>query len=335
MRGALRLQKASDSRLSRKGMLVMSEVMLTSLSSADGESESDDLVYHGGRLIADLTYVNLYVGGDPSWSRTDVEQIDSRLAAAMRDESLNNVLRQYFNNQPLRTTVLASHPLVGYAPDTVTRGDIQLIMEWLHRQGFLRPFDLKNTVFNLLLPSGTVLTADNRPSFTLRDDIAQELPGVSAEQIPPFEEGNSRSGMAGYHGSVVTRNNDRVYYTVTVYSESLSSGAMNGIPIFREPWRNVVATLYHHLAETRTNPDVEEAMRRTSETNAKDYLGWVSPSGLEVGDYPIRARIPLRSVFRDVQLASGQGLVPIQLLYSNAVHGPEGPISHVHPLPTN
>ena len=140
--------------------------------------------------------------------------------------------------------------------------------------------------------------------------------------------------MAGYHGSVVTQNAERLYYTVNVYSESRSNGAMNGVSVFREPWRNVVATLYHHLAETRTNPDVEEAMRQTSETIGTGYLGWVSPAGLEVGDYPIRARIPLRSVFREVPLVSGQGVVPIQLLYSNAAQAPEGPISQLHTLQT-
>lgn len=359
LRGGIRSGKASDSLMSQARppeSLDVRDVILTSLQADDGprqfvfddepagvpiaesgegaQVESDNLIYHGGRLISDLSYVNLYISGDSSWSRTEVEQIDSRLAAAMRDEALNNVLRQYFNNQPIRSTALASHPLVGYTPKTVTRGDIQLIIEWLHRQGFLKTFDLKNTVFNLMLPSGTVLTADNRPSISLRDDIAQELPGVSADQIPPSEEGDSRSGLAGYHGSVVTRNDERIYYTVNVYSESRSNGAMNGASIFRDPWRNIVATVYHHLAETRTNPDVEEAMRQTSETNAKSYLGWVSPAGLEVGDYPIRARIPLRSVFREVPLASGQGLVPIQLLYSNAVQGPEGPISQLHALPT-
>ena len=208
LRGGIRTGKAPASLISQTRPATSADVILTSLQSDDGprqfvfddepaaepgedaEVDSDNLIYRGGRLISDLYYVNLYISGDTSWSRTDVEQIDSRLSAAMKDEALNNVLRQYFNNQPIRSTVLASHPLVGYTPKTVTRGDIQLIMEWLHRQGFLKTFDLKNTVFNLLLPSGTVLTADNKPSYSLRDDIAQELPRVSANDIPPFEEGD-------------------------------------------------------------------------------------------------------------------------------------------------
>ena len=95
----------------------------------------------------------------------------------------------------------------------------------------------------------------------------------------------------------------------------------------------MVATLYHQLVESRTNPDVEEAMRNASEENAKQYLGWVSDSGLEVGDGPIRSNIPLSSIFREVPLTNGSGTVPVQLLWSNAIHGPEGPISSPHSLP--
>jgi hypothetical protein len=36
-------------------------------------------------------------------------------------------------------------------------------------------------------------------------------------------------------------------------------------------------------------------------------------------------------VMREVPLADGSGMVPIQLMWSNAVAGPEGPISRPHP----
>lgn len=300
----------------------------------DAVSASDsNLRYHGGRTIRDLHYVNLYVSGDTRWSRTDVEQIDSRLSAAMRDENLNNVLLQYFGNQPIRSTPLPSHPLVGYTPKTISRGDIQHILAWLHRQGFLNSFDLQNTVFNLLLPPGSVLTVDNRATFVVSDEVSDSVPGQSGNTVPPFEEGDSTSGLAGYHGSVVTANDARVYYTVSVYSERGSSGALNGIPVFRESWKNVVATLYHQLIETRTNPDVEEAMRQASDANASQYLGWVSDSGLEIGDLSLLTTGPLSTVFREVPLRNGGAPVPIQLPWSNAKHGPEGPISQPHPLP--
>ena len=300
----------------------------------DNSPASDhELKYHGGRIIRELSYVNLYVSGDTKWSRTDVEQIDNSLSAAMRDEHLNNVLLQYFDNQPIRSTALPSHPLVGYTPKTVTRGDIQNMIAWLHRQGFLRSFDLQNTVFNLLLPSGSVLTVENRASIAVSDEVAGSGPGPSNNAVPESEEGDSLTGLAGYHGSVVTASNERVYYAVSVYSEKGVKGTTNGIPVFPVPWKNVVATLYHQLVESRTNPDVEEAMRNSSDETAKQNLGWVSDSGLELGDVPILANIPLSSVFQEVPLANGSGVVPVQLPWSNAIHGPEGPISQPHPLP--
>ncbi len=305
----------------------------SSESGESSESADPNLKYHGGRTIRDLSYVNLYVSGDTRWSRTEVDQIDSRLAAAMQDEHLNNVLLQYFDNKPIRSTPLPSHPLVGDTPQTVTRGDIQNMIGWLHRQGFLKSFDLQNTVFNLLLPAGCVLTVDNQPSIVVSDEVTGSVPGQSSGAVPPSEDGDSREGLAGFHGSVATANNDRVYYTVSVYSQPGANGTSNGIPIFRESWRNVVATLYHQLIESRTNPDVEEAMRRASDENAKQYLGWVSDSGLEIADSPIHTNVPLRSVFREVPLANGRGVVPVQLPWSNAVRGPEGPIPQPHPLP--
>lgn len=300
----------------------------------DASSVSEhDLKYHGGRTIRDLYYVNCYISGDSKWTRTDIEKIDTRLAAAMRDTQLNNVLLQYFDNQPIRSTALPSHPLVGYTPKTVTRGDIQAMIGWLHHQGFLSSFDLQNTVFNLLLPSGSVLTVDDRASFDVSDEVAGSVSTGSGDAVPTFEEGESLTGLAGYHGSVVTANNERVYYTVSVYSQRGTGGTTNGIPAFAEPWKNVVATLYHQLTESRTNPDVEETMRHASEENAKQYLGWVSDSGLEVGDGPVRSDIPLSTIFREVPLTNGSGTVPVQLLWSNAIHGPEGPISSPHSLP--
>jgi hypothetical protein len=38
----------------------------------------------------------------------------------------------------------------------------------------------------------------------------------------------------------------------------------------------------------------------------------------------------LGAVMREVPLANGKGAVPIQLMWSNAVGGPEGPIATPH-----
>lgn len=293
---------------------------------------TEDLKYRGGRTIRDLSYVNLYVSGDTEWSAADVERIDGSLSAAMRDEHLNNVLLQYYNNQAISSTALPSHPLVGYTPKAVTRGDIQNYAAYLYQQGFLKSYDLRNTVFNFLLPPGTVLTADSRAANAQRE--TSQAQKFETLDIVPNDDGiDSVKGLGGYHGSVVTADGGRIYFSVGVYSQRFANGATNGIPVFNEPWKNVVATLYHQLIEARTDPDVEDAIRKSSDLNTDRYLGWVSDTGQEICDFPIHANIPITSVIREVPLADGSATVPVQLPYSNFVHGPEGPIAQPHPLP--
>ena len=92
----------------------------------------------------------------------------------------------------------------------------------------------------------------------------------------------------------------------------------------------MVATLYHELNEARTDPDGEDAIRLGNQPGATHFLGWTSMKGEEIGDFPIFEARPLALVFKEVPLANGNGTVPIQLQYSNAVHGPEGSISQPH-----
>lgn len=293
---------------------------------------NEDLKYRGGRIIRDLFYVNLYVSGDTEWSAADVERIDGSLSAAMRDEHLNNVLLQYYNNQAISSIALPSHPLVGYTPKTVTRGDIQNYAAYLHQQGFLQSYDLRNTVFNFLLPPGTVLTANSGAANAQRD-TSDARTFETLDIVQKDNEVDSVRGLGGYHGSVVTAAGGRIYFSVGVYSQRFANGATNGIPVFNEPWKNVVATLYHQLVEARTDPDVEDAIQKSSDLNTGRYLGWVSDTGQEIGDFPIHANVPITSVIREVPLADGSATVPVQLPYSNFVHGPEGPITQPHPLP--
>ena len=118
--------------------------------------------------------------------------------------------------------------------------------------------------------------------------------------------------------------NLRIYYAVGVYSETRDDGTANGIPVFDQPWKNVVATFYHELNEARTDPDVEEA----NKANNDSLVGWTSNQGEECGDFPVFEAGDsgdLRKVFQEVALTDRSRTVPIQFQYSNAVHGPEGP----------
>lgn len=309
---------------------------------------AEDLKYRGGRTIQNMSFVNLYVGGNSVWQKSDIESIDRAIGAAMADRNLNNVMRQYFNNAEITGIELPSHPLVGYTPKTMTQGDVHYCLSYLYDQGYLTQYDLSSTVFNFLLPPGTVLTDDASRNSTLasaaqKDPIPSansnhiltsvEEDGETFSAIPKAEEGDSTTGLGGYHGSIRKGSKSiPVYYSVDVYSERRTDGTANGIPVFKENWKNVVATMYHEMQEARTDPDVEDCIRDPYNPNAERYLGWTSDRGEEVGDYPISATRQLSDVVSEVPLSDGSGTVPVQFQYSNAVHGPEGPIAQLHAL---
>lgn len=133
------------------------------------------------------------------------------------------------------------------------------------------------------------------------------------------EKASSLEGLGGFHGSVRIAQT-RIYYAVGVFSEG-----NNGIVAFDQPWKNVVATFYHELVEARTDADVEE--------NAVAWVNDEQPSA-EIGDIPMSlAGANLSKVMKEVRLVDGSGTVPIQLMWSNAVSAPEGPIPTPHRPP--
>jgi len=266
-------------------------------------SPSADLVYHGGKTIANLNYANFYLGGSQSWSNSDIKNIDFSLSQAMSDQRLNSIMAQYFPGQKVTSNFLGSRIVDASVPSNVSQQYIETLLEDVGNLGGFNGFDLSSTVFDFMLPQGTVLSND---------------------------DGDSLGGLGGYHGSVNFRGPDgkqhAAYYAIGAYSETYSYilGQQNGIPVFNPPWQNVVATTYHELNEARTDPNVGESNR----TGNRNLLGWYSDQGGEVGDYPITEAGQtgsINSVFWYVPLVNGQGTVPIQYLYSNAVHGPENP----------
>ena len=302
-----------------------------------------DLIFHGGKTIADLTFTNLFVGDSSSWRKSDIHKIDTALAAAMSDEDLNNVMMQYFGNRPISTTFKPSQILSGSKPSSFSQGDVENLVTHLHSQGGIQGFDLASTVFNFMLPSGTVLTTDAAPahksaaaaSAAAREgepETAQLGEGAAGKNpARPEDEASSLAGLGGYHGSVHL-GQDTVYYAVGVFSETLPNGRDNGIVVFDRPWKNVVATFYHELNEARTDPDVADAIKAGS--GGAKFLGWMSRHGEECGDFPIFEAGPrLDLVMREVLLTNGSTTVPVQFQFSNAVHGPEGPIAAPHTTP--
>jgi hypothetical protein len=226
-----------------------------------------------------------------TWAEADRASLDQALAAAMRDRDLNNVLAQYFPKAQVSATFAGSKLHDAAVPARMTRDAVETLVTQL---------DLGPSVACVCLPKGAVL--------------------VDTGDV------DSKHGLGGYHGSVKVSGSDR-YYAAVVYSED-----DNGIVAFDEPWKNVCATLYHELQETRTNPDVEDAIRMGSAPDADRLLGWYSARGGEIGDIPLaEAGGDLSLVMKEVPLADGSGTVPIQLMWSNAVGGPEGPITTPHP----
>jgi hypothetical protein len=289
-----------------------------------------DLRFRGGRTIAHLNYVNFFVGGFASWDQSDVDNIGATLAKAMSDSRLNNVIRQYFANQDITTTFLATHFVGGKRPKLVTQTSAEKLIADLFAGGQLSGIDFPSTVINLMLPSGTVLTDGTGKGNVGKDDSDKNRKDIKAPGTPESEEASSLSGLGGYHGSVDLAAT-RIYYAVGVYSQRLPSGGENGIVVFDIPWKNVVATFYHELNEARTDPDVEQAIK----TNVADgVIGWNSDDGEECGDFPVFEAGNLGNlalVFQEVHVEGG-GTAPVQFQYSDAVHGPEGPIAAPHSL---
>jgi hypothetical protein len=288
-----------------------------------------DLVFFGGRTIQKLTFTNFYVGGSQSWQPADIRNIDSALNAAMTDKHLNNVMAQYFAQKPT-TTFQPSRILPGSNPAAFSQGDVEKLLSDLHNQGALAGFDLGSTVFNFMLPRGTVLNTNTK---TTSETTGEATRGMNPSQIMVEDAEDSLHGLGGYHGSIhfpEGSGTGTLYYAVGAYSEMYTRGRMNGIPVFAEPWKNVVGTFYHELNEARTDPDVADAILAGDDPSAEKFLGWVSQQGEECGDFPVSEADSLTQVFQEVPLANGSGTVPVQFQYSNAAHGPEGPISRAH-----
>jgi hypothetical protein len=260
-----------------------------------------NLQRYPGRIIQDLVFTNVYLGGASAWSSDDISRIDAALAAAMSDLHLNNVLAQYYPDGFPTTTFKPSRVLEGPLPERIYRDTIEHLVSATDVSGF----ELASSVFCYFLPRGTVLVDGNS------DDQGNQV--------------DSQHGLGGYHGSIHT-DAGTVYYAVGAFSEG-----SNGIGFFPDGWKNTCAVFYHELCEARTDPDVEDAIRAGDSQNATDFLGWYSPRGGEIGDIPLEeAGSDLGSIIVEAPLASGDGTVPVQLMWSNAVSGPEGPIATKH-----
>jgi hypothetical protein len=283
-----------------------------------------NLIFHGGKTIAHLSFANFYIGSEDAWDDHDIKNIDEALGAAMSDNQLNNVIQQYFKEE-ISSKFTGSKILPDLRkPRVFSQGDVESLLAGLFKEKSLDDFskDLDSTVFNFFLPKGSILNTDKRRTRVRKNALLVD------------EEESSLEGLGGYHGSI-HQSNQTLYYAIGVYSDWLPDERANGIPFFDEPWKNVVATFYHELNEARTDADVEDAIKASEagdEKKAMQYIGWISRQGEECGDFPVfEAGSDLGLVMKEVRLSDGTS-VPVQFQYSNAVAGPEGPISKPHKL---
>src|SRR6266853_230211 len=156
-----------------------------------------DSIFHGGKVTPNMHYKNFFLGGTTSWKEQDIASIDTALSTAMVDANLNNVMKQYFPGAKISCDFHGSEILPGAKPKSFGEPDVQSLVKKLFAGGGLAGFDLSNSIFNFLLPSGSVLKLDADSSL---------------------------GGLGGYHGSVHVKKgsvNTTLYYSVGVFSEFL------------------------------------------------------------------------------------------------------------------
>jgi hypothetical protein len=281
-----------------------------------------DLRFHGGRTLPHLQFFNLYIGRPSQWLVGEPERIDRAITAAMSDRHLNNVLSQYFPQGRISSRFLGSRFDPRRHPPSVNQHFARARLIDGLRSGVFDDFDHSQAIVNLLLPMGVVLRLDDDPGADRRHSHLPER----------REEDSSLTGLGGYHGSVHVPTGatqaTTLYYSICAYSTRIGRRD-HGIVCFPEAWKNIAAVLYHEMAETRTDPDIDDVIA----TDNGKLWGWVDRYGNECGDYPMDlAGKQLERVMVEVPLANGRGRVPVQLQYSNYVHGPEGPAPRPRPF---
>ena len=302
MRVQARADSAVEKKYYNKSALPTPWIMPKAIAPGISPAPLEDLIFHGGKIVAQMEFQNVYLGGEASWKASDITSIDAAIKLAMQDRRLNNVMVQYFHNAALSCDMRESFILDEAKPPMLDEPEVQAVVTSLFDDGLIKKTDLGSAIFNLVLPPGTILKLD---------------------------DSTSTNGLGGYHGSLHIKRggkNITLYYSANVYSEIQANGRENGIAVFNKPWKNVVGTLYHEINEFRTDADVNDAIQN----NSNDFLGWTSRSGREVGDQPIFAATNLNQVFKEVKAANSSKRIPVQFMYSNAVHGAEGPISLPH-----
>src|SRR5260370_29297388 len=82
----------------------------------------------------------------------------------MSDQSLNNVMSKYYPTGQITSTFRGTQILAGPPPQVVSQGDVENLVRTLFQTGALNGFELISTVFNFVLPQGTILNTNEAPT---------------------------------------------------------------------------------------------------------------------------------------------------------------------------
>lgn len=137
-------------------------------------------------------------------------------------------MQQYFPGASLACDPRESFVLGQPKPSQIDEPGVQETVVALFDDGKIKKSDLANTIFNLVLPPGAVLTLDDSSSL---------------------------EGPGGYHGSVhIERAGEAIilYYSANVFSQMQPAGGENGIVVFDQPSKNVVGMPYHGVARIQS-----------------------------------------------------------------------------------
>jgi hypothetical protein len=124
----------------------------------------------------------------------------------MSDKNLNNVMVQYFpGHDTITSTFKGSQVLFGRYPKKFFKDDVEGLVSKLFSQKKLDNYDLNNTVFNFMLPSGTMLNDGERNAGEEKSKtISTQRKSDSDDDQTLLEddEFDSLSGLGGFHGSI-------------------------------------------------------------------------------------------------------------------------------------
>src|SRR3954469_14758926 len=169
-----------------------------------------DMTFRGGRTVADLSFVNLYLGGAAAWDASDRTNIDAALSAAFSDEGLERIIAQYYDG-PISARMLESEGIEGRVKARFFKDDAERLVRHMFGQKIFDDANPADTVVNMMLPRGVILVDG-------RSDGRDEDEDVHGAVVVDDDAADSTHGLGGYHGSVHVHG-QVILYAVGVYSE--------------------------------------------------------------------------------------------------------------------